>query len=320
MVKGLWPPCHQASVPMIWRQNHLWHVVGLWISQNSSAEFVWNKPPGRSFRTRQPAMPNAPTPSWGLSSNALEDLVTGLMDYTLELWSVCSLVENEHVVIWKIPSTFWKRRVREILQTEMQWPRTPVLVATTAQKCKETVHKEPVVLQKKSFLSQHSQVAGVSVSTAPYFATVCVFFFHGFGVMTHDVLSSDAKLENSRQLPKIHKTSWYHPGIILVSSMKFVEFITSLRAMLHATVHRVMQNSSAKVPPAVQRSIWLKSISCLGQEFPSSADPTSPTSHLRDSARLRDWDLNTTLKAQAKCGGPAFRCAKWIQMGCLGGA
>jgi hypothetical protein len=159
-------------------------------------------------------MPNAPTPSWGLSSNALEDLVTGLMDYTLELWSVCSLVENEHVVIWKIPSTFWKRRVREILQTEMQWPRTPVLVATTAQKCKETVHKEPVVLQKKSFLSQHSQVAGVSVSTAPYFATVCVFFFHGFGVMTHDVLSSDAKLENSRQLPKIHKTSWYHPGII----------------------------------------------------------------------------------------------------------
>jgi hypothetical protein len=163
-------------------------------------------------------MPNAPTPSWGLSSNALEDLVTGLMDYTLELWSVCSLVENEHVVIWKIPSTFWKRRVREILQTEMQWPRTPVLVATTAQKCKETVHKEPVVLQKKSFLSQHSQVAGVSVSTAPYFATVCVFFFHGFGVMTHDVLSSDAKLENSRQLPKIHKTSWYHPGTILVSS------------------------------------------------------------------------------------------------------
>ena len=120
---------------------------------------------------------------------------------------------------------------------------------------------------------------------------------------------------------KIHdnfRESTRHPGIILVSSMKFVEFITSLRAMLHATVHRVMQNSSAKVPPAVQRSIWLKSISCLGQEFPSSADPTSPTSHLRDSARLcetpRLRSQYHTFLAQAKCGGPAFRCAKWIQM------
>lgn len=221
MVKGLWPPCHQASVPMIWRQNHLWHVVGLWISQNSSAEFVWNKPPGRSFRTRQPAMPNAPTPSWGLSSNALEDLVTGLMDYTLELWSVCSLVENEHVVIWKIPSTFWKRRVREILQTEMQWPRTPVLVATTAQKCKETVHKEPVVLQKKSFLSQHSQVAGVSVSTAPYFATVCVFFFMVLGSwlmmscqVTQNLKIHDNFRKSTRHPGIILVPSWYHPGII----------------------------------------------------------------------------------------------------------
>ena len=201
----------------------------------------------------------------------------------------------------RFPALFWKRRVREILQTEMQWPRTPVLVATTAQKCKETVHKEPVVLQKKSFLSQHSQVAGVSVSTAPYFATVCVVFFMVLGSW----LMMSCQVTQNLKIHDNFRKSTRHPGIILVSSMKFVEFITSLRAMLHATVHRVMQNSSAKVPPAVQRSIWLKSISCLGQEFPSSADPTSPTSHLRDSARLcetlrdsarlRDWDLNTTL-------------------------
>ena len=130
----------------------------------------------------------------------------------------------------------------EILQHKMQWPGTPVLVATTEQKCKETFHKIHSFFRKKAFLSQHSP----SSRCFWFNNTTFCGFSRGFGVMTDDVLS-DAKLERSWQSTNIHKTSWYHQvcGITSVPSseswcLKF------------------------KVPPAVQNSIWLKSISCLG--------------------------------------------------------
>ena len=147
------------------------------------------------------------------------------------------MLREQHVLSQKIPSTFWRNTsARDAVTGNSRSCRD------NWAEMQRNFPQDSLVLQKKAFLSQHSP----SSRCFWFNNTAFCGFSRGFGVMTDDVLS-DAKLERSWQSTNIHKTSWYHQvcGITSVPSseswcLKF------------------------KVPPAVQNSIWLKSISCLG--------------------------------------------------------